>query len=232
MTTIAHARIIARLIRLSTNPLAFYTGREPQRVQFTSRGAAIVFSPAGSLPAEGRQSGLPGKSYPFNVLFGFEVPEGRLTCYRLAHARLLRRSPCPLRLQHQKSREKHPRRPVDLQPRLWSFMAGIARQNRIPPITIGGFDDHAHALIALPATIPLAKAVQLIKAGSSKWCNQNFADGRFDWQAGYSAVSVSTSLLRATSAYIRKQREHHRKRDFASEWRNFLRKNGFSPDES
>lgn len=121
--------------------------------------------------------------------------------------------------------------PPDLQPRLWSFTAGIARQNGITPIAMGGFDDHAHALIALPATMPLAKAMQLLKAGSSKWCNQNFAKGNFEWQAGYSAVSVSTSLLRATSAYIRNQREHHRRRDFATEWADFLRKNGFSPDE-
>jgi REP-associated tyrosine transposase len=120
--------------------------------------------------------------------------------------------------------------PPEMQPRLWSFTAGIARQNGITPIAIGGFDDHAHVLIGVPPTMTLAKAMQLIKAGSSKWCNQNFGNGRFEWQAGYSAVSVSTSLLDKTKAYIRNQREHHRRRDFAEEWRSFLRKNGFSPD--
>lgn len=92
--------------------------------------------------------------------------------------------------------------PAEMQPRLWSFMAGIGRQNGITPIAIGGFDDHAHVLIALPPTIALAKAMQLIKAGSSKWCNQNFGNGRFEWQAGYSAASVSTSLLDKTKTYI------------------------------
>ena len=121
--------------------------------------------------------------------------------------------------------------PAEMQPRLWSFMAEIARQNGIMPIAIGGFDDHAHVLIVLPPTMALAKAMQLIKAGSSKWCNQNFAAGRFEWQAGYSAASVSTSLLEKTKAYIRNQREHHRRRDFAEEWRLFLQKNGFSPGE-
>lgn len=98
-------------------------------------------------------------------------------------------------------------------------MAGIAKQNGITPIAIGGFDEHAHLLIAIPPTMPLAKAMQLIKAGSSKWCNQNFASGRFEWQGGYSAVSVSTSLLEKTKQYIRNQREHHKKRDFAEELR-------------
>jgi putative transposase len=122
--------------------------------------------------------------------------------------------------------------PAEMQPRLWSFIVGIARQNGITPIAIGGFDDHAHVLIALPPTMALAKAMQLIKAGSSKWCNQNFGDGRLEWQAGYSAASVSTSLLDKTKAYIRNQREHHRRRDFAEEWRSFLQKNGFSPGQS
>jgi len=119
--------------------------------------------------------------------------------------------------------------PPAMQPRLWAFTAGIARQNGITPIAIGGFEDHAHVLIALPPTMPLAKAMQLIKAGSSKWCNQNFGKGRFEWQAGYSAASVSASMIEKTKAYIRNQREHHRRRDFAEEWRVFLRKNGFAP---
>jgi putative transposase len=122
--------------------------------------------------------------------------------------------------------------PPEMQPRLWSFMAGIAQQNGITPIEIGGFDDHAHILIAVPPTMTLAKAMQLIKSGSSKWCNQNFVKGKFEWQAGYSAASVSTSLLDQTKTYIRNQRQHHRKRNFAEEWQMFLRKNGFSPDES
>ena len=120
--------------------------------------------------------------------------------------------------------------PAGLQPRLWSFMAGIARCNGITPLAIGGFDEHSHVLIALPSTVTLAKAVQLIKAGSSKWCNQNFANGRFEWQAGYSAFSVSASLVAKTQQYIRRQRQHHQKRDFAAEWNEFLEKHGFVPE--
>ena len=116
--------------------------------------------------------------------------------------------------------------PEKMQDRLWSFMAGIARSNGIQPIVVGGHDDHAHVLIVLPQTIPLAKAVQLIKAGSSKWCNQNLSGGRFEWQTGYSAFSVSASQIKITVEYIRNQREHHKRRDFAAEWSALLRKNG------
>ena len=35
-------------------------------------------------------------------------------------------------------------------------------------IEIGGVEDHVHMLLSLPATMPIAKAMQLIKGGSSK----------------------------------------------------------------
>ena len=120
--------------------------------------------------------------------------------------------------------------PEEMQQRLWQFMAGIARQNGMQPIEIGGFNNHAHVFIGLPQIMALAKGVQLIKAGSSKWCNRNLKGPRFEWQAGYSAFSVSASQVAATVTYIRNQREHHRRKDFAAEWRDFLLKNGFDPE--
>jgi putative transposase len=63
------------------------------------------------------------------------------------------------------------RRPLitaELQARLWPFMGGIARENRITAKTIGGVDDHVHMLLSLPASLAIAKAIQLIKGASSK----------------------------------------------------------------
>ena len=63
------------------------------------------------------------------------------------------------------------RKPVitdDLQSKLWPYMGGIARDNRMTAIAIGGVEDHAHILLAIPSTMAIAKAVQLIKGGSSK----------------------------------------------------------------
>jgi putative transposase len=53
------------------------------------------------------------------------------------------------------------------------FLGGIARRNSFKAIAIGGTGNHAHILLSLPTTIPLAKAVQLLKGGSSKWLNEN-----------------------------------------------------------
>ncbi len=46
---------------------------------------------------------------------------------------------------------------------LWSFIGGIARKNGFKTLIVGGTEDHVHILLSLPATIPLAKAVQLLK---------------------------------------------------------------------
>jgi REP element-mobilizing transposase RayT len=42
-------------------------------------------------------------------------------------------------------------------------MGGIAKQNGFKTLAIGGVENHIHILMSLPATMPLAKAVQLIK---------------------------------------------------------------------
>ena len=56
----------------------------------------------------------------------------------------------------------------DLQNRLWLYIGGVARENHIKALSIGGMQDHVHVLLSLPATLPVAKAVQLIKDGLVK----------------------------------------------------------------
>jgi len=49
----------------------------------------------------------------------------------------------------------------------------------------------------------IAKAVQLIKGGSSKWIHDTFRESqKFAWQEGYGAFSVSSSQMKKTAAYI------------------------------
>jgi putative transposase len=71
---------------------------------------------------------------------------------------------------------------VDYRERLWGFMGGIARENNIKALAIGGTENHVHLLLSLPATINVAKAMQLIKGGSSKWVHNNFPKkSKFAW---------------------------------------------------
>jgi putative transposase len=118
------------------------------------------------------------------------------------------------------------------QERLHPYMGGIARENNMKTLAIGGVEDHVHLLISLPPTLPIAKAIQLIKGGSSKWVHDTFpALKKFKWQQGYGAFSVSVSQVENTIAYILGQREHHRKKTFQEEYIAFLKKHNVEYDQ-
>jgi putative transposase len=114
----------------------------------------------------------------------------------------------------------------NFQPKLWAYMAGIAHNQGFEAMIIGGVCDHVHALIALPPTMPLAKAVQFLKGSSSKWINET--KGEFAWQEGYGAFSVSASQTADVVRYIQNQRTHHEKKSYEEEFVEFLKKYGVS----
>ncbi len=130
------------------------------------------------------------------------------------------------------TKERRPLITAPLRERLWPFLGGIARQNKMCALEIGGVADHVHILLSTPATMPIAKAMQLIKGGSSKWIHENFPDQRlFAWQEKYGAFSVSVSQLDTIIAYIKKQPEHHRKMTFQEEFTALLKKHKMEYDE-
>ena len=111
--------------------------------------------------------------------------------------------------------------------RLWAYMGGIARANKAHALIINGMGDHVHLLLAMPSTITIGRAVQLIKMGSSRWVRENEFK-LFEWQEGFSAFSVSQSNVEKVSEYIRNQEVHHRRMSFAEEWDALLKKHGLS----
>ena len=119
----------------------------------------------------------------------------------------------------------------DLESRLWPYLGGIARENRMKALAIGGTSDHVHALLSLQGMMSFAKAVQLIKGGSSKWVHDTFpGQKKFGWQEGYGAFSVSPSQAPKTIAYINNQKEHHRRKTFQEEFLDLLKKHGIEFD--
>jgi REP element-mobilizing transposase RayT len=118
---------------------------------------------------------------------------------------------------------------AEVQSDLWAFVGGIARKNGFKALIVGGTENHCHALLSLPATMPLAKAIQLVKGASSHWMNVKHTR-EFAWQEGYGAFTVGISQKDDTIAYIRSQVEHHRKRTFEEEFVAFLKKHGVEYD--
>jgi REP element-mobilizing transposase RayT len=109
-------------------------------------------------------------------------------------------------------------------------MGGIARENGMTALAVGGTDDHAHVLLSLPSTVTVAQAMKQIKGGSSLWLHTDCGLKGFEWQKGYGAFSVGCSQVNATVAYIAGQEEHHRKRDFQAEFLSILKRHGIGYD--
>jgi len=130
------------------------------------------------------------------------------------------------------TKDRRPFITPELRGRLWPFLGGIARENGMKALSIGGVEDHVHILLSMPATMPVAKAMQLIKGGSSKWVHETFPNQRlFAWQTKYGAFSVSVSQLDKIVKYIQNQPEHHQNLSFQEEFVALLKKHNVQYDE-
>jgi putative transposase len=120
----------------------------------------------------------------------------------------------------------------EVQERVWSYLGGIARQNDLEPLLIGGMHDHIHLLIGIPPTVAVSEALKKIKGGSSAWIKQNILGCRgFSWQDGYGAFTVSKSQEPDVRHYIGNQREHHRIKTFQEEYLGLLRRHEIKYEE-
>jgi REP element-mobilizing transposase RayT len=109
------------------------------------------------------------------------------------------------------TRTREPILAPQIRERLWPYLGGVARENGMKALAIGGVADHVHLLLSLPATRSVSKAMQLLKGNSSKWIHETFPKLRgFAWQEGYAAFSIGVSGIEETRAFIRNPKEHHR----------------------
>jgi len=106
---------------------------------------------------------------------------------------------------------------------VWSYMSGVAKNLQGHALRVGGYFDHAHLLLRIPAKIAVADFVRQLKASTSKHINEE-KDSllNFHWQDGYGAFTVSRSKVDAVLVYIDRQLEHHRNRNFQEEYLKML----------
>ena len=119
-----------------------------------------------------------------------------------------------------------------LRPRLYDYLRGIVRGEGGALLAAGGVADHVHLLAWLHQQTAPADLLRVLKANSSKWVHDTFpGSGRFGWQTGYGAFSVSYSQLEAVKGYIARQEDHHKRVTFQDEFREFLTRHGIEFDE-
>lgn len=107
--------------------------------------------------------------------------------------------------------------------RLYQYITGIVQTYNHKMIIINGMPDHLHIVIGMRPSQSLSDLMQDIKGSSSRWINDNkLVKGKFQWQEGYGAFSYNKSLLPKLIGYVKNQKEHHRKKTFLQEYKEFL----------
>ncbi|MBI5869048.1 MAG: IS200/IS605 family transposase [candidate division Zixibacteria bacterium] len=120
----------------------------------------------------------------------------------------------------------------ELLTRLLPYIGGIIRELYGSATIVNGTADHVHILASSPASVAIAEIMRVVKSNSSRWINElGIVRGRFEWQSGYGAFSVSHSNVETVKRYIADQAEHHRRMTFAEEFVLFLKKHGVEYDE-
>ena len=115
---------------------------------------------------------------------------------------------------------------------LYGYIFGFCKKRGVKLFRIGGMPDHLHLLVSIPSSISLAQYVRDLKTSSSKWLKANPSFPWFEgWSKEYGAFSYAYRDKDMIVNYIMKQKEHHRVKTFAEEYRAFLMENGIKIDE-
>lgn len=110
-------------------------------------------------------------------------------------------------------------------PRLFEYLSGILRKTGQFPLAVNGYKDHVHLFFELQPTKPLSDIMEVVKANSSKWINdENFVPGKFHWQKGFGGFSYSRSQRHDVIQYIMNQEKHHQQKTFRKEYLLLLEK--------
>lgn len=108
---------------------------------------------------------------------------------------------------------------------LYKYISGIIRNKDQKMLAINGTKDHIHLLIGMKPSCCLSDLVREVKKASNEFVNsQKYTKSKFQWQEGYGAFSYSHSALNQVIAYVQNQKEHHRKKSFQEEYKEFLTK--------
>ena len=130
------------------------------------------------------------------------------------------------------TRDRKPLIMPGIEDELHRYMAGILKNINSTALVINGTENHIHILNTLSRIVTVSKMLELVKKDSSKWIKtKGHQYANFYWQAGYGTFSVSSTKVEIVKKYIQNQKEHHRKKTFKEEYRDFLKEYKIDYDE-
>lgn len=115
---------------------------------------------------------------------------------------------------------------------LQKYITGIVSNRGQKLIAIYCMPDHTHVFVGLKPIINISELTRDIKAGSSKFINDNkWIAGKFSWQEGFGAFSHSHDRVSVVANYVNTQKEHHVNKTFKKEYLQLLKESGVEYDE-
>ncbi|MDR1484970.1 MAG: transposase [Planctomycetaceae bacterium] len=119
---------------------------------------------------------------------------------------------------------RHPCISEDVRERIEKYMTGIVNNNSCKMYSIYANPEHVHFLISRAPNLDEETLATLIANSSEKFINDNrLCTGMFHWQQTCSAFSVSKRNIRDLCTYIKNQKEHHKKYNFAEEYNKLVK---------
>lgn len=129
-----------------------------------------------------------------------------------------------------KNREKTIIKPN--QDKLYAFITGILKNKQCHLYRIGGVEDHVHIITHLHPSVSLAELIKDIKLASIAYIKSEHIFPNFrGWQNGYGAFTYDLSAKENLIAYVKNQKEHHKKIDYRDEYWYLLLEHGIKFDE-
>ena len=115
--------------------------------------------------------------------------------------------------------------------RLQKYITGIVQNNGHKMIAVNSMP-HVHIFFGFRPNQSLSDLMRMVKGESSEWINQQkFNSSVFRWQEGYGAFSYARSQVKVVAEYVENQENHHRKKTFLDEYKDFLERFEVEYDE-
>ena len=111
---------------------------------------------------------------------------------------------------------------------LYRYIAGVIVNKQCVCHAINGIENHIHMLVDLHPSVCLSDLVRDIKLSSNMWIKQHpeWFPAFNGWGKEYGAFSYAQRDREMVAAYIGRQREHHQREPFETEFRNHVERAG------